>query len=196
MDAAVRRRDSTRINYRPQDLLATYMKPDRILHLLIALSIAALGLVISDSLRDKVVKVGDIAPEFNVRTESGLTLTRQNFGGKVLILNFWATWCPPCIEETPSLNALAKEYGPKGVVVLGVSIDKNQEKYKRFLDRFGIRFPMTRDAGHQLADIYGTYQFPETYIIDRNGKVVQKVISNTNWTGPEIKSFLDNLLRS
>ena len=120
----------------------------------------------------------------------------KDLQGKAVILDFWATYCPPCIEETPSLNALAKEYGPKGVVVLGVSIDKNEQKYKKFLDRFGIQFPMTRDADHKLADIYGTYQFPETYIIDRNGKVVQKVISNTNWNGPEIKIFLDNLLRS
>jgi len=172
------------------------VKNERILHFLILASIAALGLVIADSLRDKVIQAGDTAPDFSVRTENGLNLTRQNFGGKVLILNFWATWCPPCIEETPSLNALAKEYGPKGVVVLGVSIDKNEQKYKRFLERFGIQFPMTRDPDHKLADIYGTYQFPETYIIDHNGKVVQKVISNTNWNGPEIKTFLDNLLRS
>jgi cytochrome c biogenesis protein CcmG, thiol:disulfide interchange protein DsbE len=171
-------------------------KNERVLHFLILASIAALGLVIADSLRDKVVKVGETAPDFSVRTEGGLNLTRQNFGGKVLILNFWATWCPPCIEETPSLNALAKEYGPKGVIVLGVSIDKNEQKYKKFLERFGIQFPMTRDADHKLADTYGTYQFPETYIIDKNGKVVQKVISNTNWNGPEIKAFLENLLRS
>jgi peroxiredoxin len=172
------------------------VKNERILHILILASIAALGFVIADTLRDKTVKVGDTAPNFSVRTEGGLQLSRDSFGGKVLILNFWATWCPPCIEETPSLNALAKEYGPKGVVVLGVSIDKSEEKYKRFLQRFGIGFPMTRDADHKLADIYGTYQFPETYIIDSNGKVVQKVISNTNWNGPEIKNFLDGLLRS
>ena len=171
-------------------------KSERVLHLLILFSIAALGLVIAESLRDKVVQAGGTAPDFSIRTETGLNLTRQNFGGKVLILNFWATWCPPCIEETPGLNALAKEYGPKGVVVLGVSIDRNEQKYKKFLQRFGIQFPMTRDADHKLADTYGTYQFPETYIIDRNGKVVQKVISNTNWNGPEIKAFLDNLLRS
>jgi cytochrome c biogenesis protein CcmG, thiol:disulfide interchange protein DsbE len=174
----------------------TTAKSERVLHFLILASIAALGLVIADSLRDKVVQVGDTAPDFSVRTAGGLNLTRQNFGGKVLILNFWATWCPPCIEETPSLNALAKQYGPKGVVILGVSIDKNEQKYKKFLDRFGIAFPMTRDADHKLADEYGTYQFPETYIIDKNGKVVQKIISNTNWNGPEIKAFLDNLLRS
>ena len=171
-------------------------KNERILHILIAASIAVLGFVIADTLQDKVVKVGDKAPDFSVKTEAGLNLTRDNFGGKVLIVNFWATWCPPCISETPSLNALAKEYGPKGVVVLGVSIDKSEQKYKRFLERFGIQFAMTRDPEHKIADDYGTYQFPETYIIDRNGKVVQKVISNTNWNGPEIKAFLDNLLRS
>jgi peroxiredoxin len=169
---------------------------ERLLHGLILASLLALGLVIADTLRDKVVKVGDTAPDFSVKTESGLTLSRANFGGKVLILNFWATWCPPCIEETPSLNTLSKLYRDKGVVVLGISIDKNEQKYKKFLDRFDIQFPMTRDPDHKLADDYGTYQFPETYIIDKNGKVVQKVISNTNWTGPEIRSFLDNLLRS
>ena len=90
---------------------------------LILILLMGLGFVIYDTLRERVTLVGDTEPGFEVTSESGKKLTRSDFGGKILMLNFWATWCPPCIEETPRLNALQEELAKDGVVVLGISVD-------------------------------------------------------------------------
>src|SRR3954462_15883453 len=74
------------------------------------------------SFEQRIIEAGDTAPEFSVTTVSGRKVTSTDFGGKVLVLNFWATWCPPCIEEMPSLNQFARTMTASGVVVLGVSI--------------------------------------------------------------------------
>ena len=172
------------------------VKSERTLQVLMLVAIAALGVVIGDSLRDRVVQAGDEAPDFSVVTEGGLTLTRSNFGGKVLVLNFWATWCAPCIQEIPMLNQLSEMYRDKGLVVLGVSVDKNPGNYRQFLERFNIQFATAHDPQAAISDSYGSYRYPETYIIDSDGTVVQKVIAVPNWTGPEMRAFLDNLLGS
>ena len=118
---------------------------ERILQGLLMLSTLLLAGVLWDAIRDKSVNVGDTAPHFEIRTQSGLTVSPSSFGGKVLVLNFWATWCPPCVQETPALEALHRELKDSGVVLLGISVDKNEQKYKEFLRRFGVtfRFPAT-----------------------------------------------------
>jgi peroxiredoxin len=146
---------------------------------------AALVWVVSGTLEPPVVNAGDRAPEFRVVTDHGKTLTRSDFGGKLLVLNFWASWCPPCVEETPSLEQFAKEFGPQGVVVLAVSSDRNEKLYRQFLKRFGVTFETSRDPDSNISASYGTFQLPESYLIDRNGKVVEKIISNQNWMDPE-----------
>jgi peroxiredoxin len=93
-----------------------------------------------DTLEVRIVNAGDTAPDFSVVTEQGRTVTRSDFGGKVLVLNFWASWCPPCISELPSLNQFATEYKSQGVVVLGISIDKNEKLYKNFIQQRQVAF--------------------------------------------------------
>src|ERR1700750_2751442 len=114
------------------------MKVDRILETgILALLCAFVG-VLYMSLHDNVVKAGDKAPSFSIKADNGRTVTARDFGGKLLILNFWATWCPPCVQEVPSLNQLQRQLGPKGLVVLGVSEDKDPQAYKDFLARFRV----------------------------------------------------------
>ena len=161
---------------------------------LIVVLAAALVYVVSGTLEPVIVNAGDKAPNFRVTTEDGKTITRDNFGGKLLVLNFWASWCPPCIEETPSLEQFARTFAPQGVVVLGVSNDRNEGQYRRFLQRFHIDFPTSRDPENNISASYGTFQLPETYVIDRNGRVVQKVISNQNWMDPEFLALVKGLL--
>jgi cytochrome c biogenesis protein CcmG/thiol:disulfide interchange protein DsbE len=167
---------------------------DRILWGLIVVLAAALVVVVSGTLEAPIVNAGDKAPDFSVTTEHGKTITRDNFGGKLLVLNFWASWCPPCIDETPSLEQFAREFGPQGVVVLGVSNDRNDGQYKRFLQRFQVPFETARDPENNISASYGTFQLPETYLIDRNGRVVEKVISNQNWMDPEFLARVRKLL--
>jgi cytochrome c biogenesis protein CcmG/thiol:disulfide interchange protein DsbE len=161
-----------------------------------AIAILAIGLVwvVSGTLEARVVKAGDLAPDFRVVTESGQTLTRSNFGGKVLVLNFWASWCPPCIEETPSLNAFSQQLKDQGVVVLAVSIDTNQKLYQQFIQKYKVGFKTARDPEGNISADYGTFQIPESYVIDQTGHVREKIISNLNWMDPELVARVKALL--
>ena len=155
---------------------------------LILILLMGLGFVIYDTLRERVTLVGDTAPDFEVTSESGKKLTRADFGGKILMLNFWATWCPPCIEETPRLNALQEELAKDGVVVLGISVDKNEKPYKKFIERMRVKFATSRDAEARISASYGTFKFPETYIINSAGKVLAKYEGEPagTWLDPKV----------
>ncbi len=158
------------------------------------LLLAGLCWVVASNLQERVVETGDRAPNFKITTDAGKVLTRSEFGGKVLVLNFWATWCPPCVEEFPSLSAMAKEMKGKNVVVLGVSVDKNAESYRRFLQRMGPGFETALDSEANISADYGTFKYPETYVIDQSGKVRMKFIGPRDWTNPEIKRQIESLL--
>ena len=167
-------------------------RTDQILVGLIAVLAVALVLVVSGTLEPRIVHAGDRAPNFSITADDGRTVTRSDFGGKLLVLNFWATWCPPCVEETPSLSRFAAEYADKGVVVLGVSVDRDEKAYRKFLDKYQPAFMTVReDKVH--AD-YGTFMYPETYIIDANGKVVEKFPEEVDWSSPRITKLINSLL--
>jgi peroxiredoxin len=167
---------------------------DRILVALIVVLAGALAWVVYPTLEQRVIGAGDNAPEFRVTTDHGRTISRSNFGGKILVLNFWASWCPPCITELPSLEAFHHEFASQGVVVLGVSIDRNENLYRRFIERRKVTFETVRDPEADISASYGTFQIPETYIIDRSGKVVEKVISDQNWMDPDFLARMRKLL--
>jgi cytochrome c biogenesis protein CcmG, thiol:disulfide interchange protein DsbE len=116
--------------------------------------------------------------------------------GKVVVLNFWATWCPPCVEETPSLVALQREIAPKGGMVLGISVDDDAQAYAHFIQTNGIDFPTFRDPSDKIAKEYGTYMYPETYIIDRHGRIARKLVGEQDWTSPEMTSYINSLIAS
>jgi cytochrome c biogenesis protein CcmG/thiol:disulfide interchange protein DsbE len=162
--------------------------------ILVAILVLAVGLVwvVSTTLEAKITSAGDTAPDFKITADNGKTFTRADFGGKILVLNFWASWCGPCVSEAPSLEAFAQAYQSKGVVVLGVSIDRNENLYNRFKQQFQVSFPTARDPESNISASYGTFQIPETYLIDRQGKVLEKVISNQDFMAPD---FLANVQR-
>ena len=167
---------------------------DRALLLMILGGLAASAFVVWDTTRDHTVNGGDIAPEFSLTTEDGKTLTRSNFGGKVLVLNFWASWCAPCREETPSMERFHRRLKDQGVVLLGVSVDKNPEKYKDFLKRYGVTFPTFHDPAATISDSYSTYRYPETYIINREGRVLEKIVGRKDWTDENFIKSIQALL--
>lgn len=149
---------------------------------------------LSFSLEEHMAMEGKKAPSFSIQADNGRTITPANFGGKLLVLNFWATWCQPCVDEVPSLDQFAQQMAGSGVVVLGVSVDKNAKLYHDFLSRSHVAFMTARDPDAKISADYGTYKYPESYIIDSKGKVVQKIIGATNWTDGNmvnaVKSFL------
>lgn len=169
---------------------------DRILTVAILLLTVTLVWVVAGTLEVRVINAGDLAPDFSIVTEHGRTMTRSNFNGKLLVLNFWASWCPPCIAEQPSLSQFAKEYASQGVVVLGISIDKNENLYKKYLAQRGVIYDTARDPEANISGSYGTFQIPETYVIDRSGKVIEKVISDQDWMDPQFLARIKVALAS
>jgi peroxiredoxin len=153
-----------------------------------------LAYVVSGSLEEPVTKVGDKAPHFKVVTESGKTITPADFGGKLLVLNFWATWCPGCVVEMNALDRFQQAMASQGVVVVGISMDANEALYRRFLTQYPLSIQTTRDPSWAISASYGTFQLPETYIIDRSGHVVQKVIASKNFMDPAFLESIKKLL--
>lgn len=142
----------------------------------IAILAAGLVAVVYPTLEQRIVQPDDDAPAFSITTDAGQKITESNFGGKVLVLNFWATWCPPCIEEFPQLNRFAAQNKDSGVVVLGISVDKSEEQYKRFVKNTRPSFQTFRDPEQEVNSKFGTFQYPETYVINSKGKVIKKYI--------------------
>ncbi|MBI4905478.1 MAG: TlpA family protein disulfide reductase [Acidobacteria bacterium] len=147
---------------------------------------ASLILVTVSTLEQRIVQAGETAPAFTITTDGGQSVSVNSFGGKLLILNFWATWCPPCVQEMPSLVEFAEKMKAKGVVVLGVSVDKNEKTYKQFLQSARVTFVTARDPEANISSSYGTFKYPETYVIDQKGNVLEKFIGPENWSDPKV----------
>ena len=137
---------------------------------------------------------GKKAPAFSF-TLDGKPMKLEDMRGKVVVLNFWASWCPPCVEETPALNRLQAKIAPQGGIVLAVSEDESEPNYEKFLRDQNVSFPTWRDPEQKVNLLYGTTIFPETYIIDRDGKLARKVIGPQDWDRGENYAFLESLLQ-
>jgi cytochrome c biogenesis protein CcmG/thiol:disulfide interchange protein DsbE len=156
------------------------------------LSVAALCLLATAGCNRgaKPSRIGKSAPDFTVSDGSN-SIHLANYHGKVVLLNFWASWCGPCIQETPALVELHHER--PDLAILAVSIDEDPGAYQRFLQRFHVDLTTVRDPDQKVAKIYGTDGWPETYIIDRKGIVRRKVVGDPDWSNPEIRAFLQGL---
>jgi len=137
-------------------------------------------------------RIGNAAKQFTVQ-DSDRKVTLDQFKGQILVLNFWATWCPPCVEELPSLEVMQERMRSRGVVVLGVSIDVDENAYHRFIRERGVNFVTVRDPQQKVAQLYGTSGWPETYIIDRQGVIRRKFVGAVEWNSPEVLQFLSKL---
>jgi cytochrome c biogenesis protein CcmG, thiol:disulfide interchange protein DsbE len=135
-------------------------------------------------------QTGRVAPDFTV-TDGNRSLRLADYQGKVVILNFWATWCIPCVAELPSLTAMQQQL-PQ-VQVIAVSIDVDQQAYRDYLTEHKIGLLTIDDTAHRTADLYGTYRWPETYVIDQHGTIRRKFIGAQDWTSPEIIEYLRRL---
>lgn len=137
---------------------------------------------------------GKKAPAFAF-TLDGKAMQLSDLRGKVVVLNFWASWCPPCVEETPALNRLQAVISKQGGMVLAVSVDDSDAEYRKFLRDQNVSFPTWRDPDKKVNLEYGTTIFPETYIIDRDGKISRKVIGPQEWDRGENYAYLESLLQ-
>jgi cytochrome c biogenesis protein CcmG, thiol:disulfide interchange protein DsbE len=136
-------------------------------------------------------RIGESAPDFTL-TDGGKAVTLSQLRGKPVLLNFWASWCAPCVEEMPSLVQLQKQMGDK-VTIYAVSVDSDVKAYQQFVRDHNVELLTARDPAQTSNALYGTFKFPETYIIDRSGKIVRKFIGAVDWTNPEIVDYLNKL---
>lgn len=134
--------------------------------------------------------IGKMAPEF-LMSDGVQTVDLAKLRGKVVVLNLWATWCAPCVEELPSLLALQQRM--PGLTVVGVSTDQDDAVYRRFLLKHQVNLLTVRDSRQEVNALYGTALIPETYVIDRQGVLRRKFIGAQDWTGPEITDYLRKL---
>ncbi len=158
-----------------------------------SLSICLVLLLLAGCYRgSRPARIGTAAPDFVVK-DGNQTVALSQLHGQIVVLNFWATWCAPCVEEIPSLVTMSQKMKSKGVTVLGVSVDADEDAYQKFVKDHGVTFLTVRDADQKSNALYGTVKFPETYIIDRSGVVRRKFIGAVDWTSPEVVDYLNKL---
>jgi peroxiredoxin len=160
-------------------------------HSFLICALVYLGLLSACNSGGRPPRIGETAPDFTV-TDSQRTVTLSQLRGKPVILNFWATWCPPCVQEMPSLVELQKRLGDK-VTVFAVSEDADENAVKQFVRDHNVDLLTVRDPKQTANELYGTFKFPETYVIDRQGKIVRKFIGATDWTSPDLVEYFNKL---
>ena len=168
----------------------SYYKEVQRVQSLLAILLMPLALVSACNRGARPGITGQVAPDFNV-SDGTSTIHLANYRGQVVLLNFWASWCVPCVEELPGLLELHRER--PDLAILAVSIDTDQDAYARFIERRHVNFVTVRDPDQTAAKLYHTEGWPETYIIDRQGVIRRKLVGDPDWSNPEIREYLKSL---
>ena len=130
---------------------------------------------------------GSTAPDFTLKDLSGKDVRLSDLRGKIVILNFWATWCPPCREEIPSMMSLNKAMVGKKFQMLAVSQDEGgKEAIEAYFSKSSNNLPALIDIDQKIGKMYGLTGVPETFVIDKNGVILKKVVGAMDWSRPEI----------
>ena len=162
---------------------------------LVAVLVAAL---VAGCARDAGLASGDLAPDFVLPRLDGSVQKLSNYRGKVVLVNLWATWCPPCLEELPLLNRIQEIYGSRGVVVLGLAGDDEPQSVRDFIAHNPVSFDVLLDVGGEVGTRYGITGYPETFIVDREGRFRQKIIgplpSDAGRPTAEVNAAIEALL--
>jgi len=143
----------------------------------------------------KAIKDRKKAPPVSLECVKGGKLDLKSFNGKVVFLNFWATWCGPCKEEMPSMEALYQQFKDKNFVFLTISVDyEGLPPVKTFIEKQKYSFPVLLDPKNETLDLFGVTRIPTTFIIDKEGRMIGRVIGPRNWKSPEIESLVQQLI--
>jgi len=154
----------------------------------------------SCSRREEGLAPGDVAPNFTLKTLDGQEMTLASFAGKGVLLNFWATWCSPCVEELPELQALYNKLQNSGFTIVGVGVDDSPERLREFQQRFGLSYPIVIDTTGTIKARYRIVGLPESYLLDREGRIVMvldplsnqpvtKFIGPRGWSSPAFEKL-------
>ena len=181
---------------------STHLKKHGLLYLLFIIVLAVIAYRIQLSPNQKTAlnqerpEVGHPAPGFTLRNLQGNLEGLGDHKDKVIVLNFWATWCAPCLEEMPAFEKLYRRYRSQGLTVLAVSLDKgNTSKVKDFVDKNNLTFPVLIDSDGVAEKLYPSFTIPFTYVIDKEGRVAARVDGAKNWASDETFAALDILIK-
>ena len=142
------------------------------------------------------LREGSEAPPLRLPALEGGEVDLQSYRGRIVLVNIWATWCPPCVEEMPSLERLHRTLAGEGLVVLGVSVDDDGAALQSFVRRAGVTFPILRDPGRRgPSAAWRTTGYPETFIVDGSGRIVRKIVGPASWDTPEAIAWFRGLLK-
>jgi len=114
--------------------------------------------------------------------------------GQAMLVNFWATWCPPCRQETPDLIKLYQTYHPQGLQIVAVSVDRDSKQLKDFANEFHLPFDVRHDADSKVSSQYDVFRYPETFLVDKHGVIQAHLIGAIEWMSPEVQLKIQNLL--
>ena len=140
------------------------------------------------------LKEGTEIVDFELEDLSGATRRLSDFRGKVVLLNFWATWCGPCRFEMPSMEKLHQRLNAKGLEIVAVNLQEDRSSVKQFVDEYGLSFPVLLDTTGRIGATYGARSIPTTYIVDREGFVIAGTIGTREWDTEEYIRFFEKLL--
>ena len=144
----------------------------------------------------KSVVVGDLAPDFQLEDTKGNKVTLSDLRGKVVLVNFWATWCPPCIEEMPSMERLNEVIAGDDFVMLAINTEENgRSVVPAFLEKTPYTFPILYDDKGVVQKSYGVFKFPESFIIRKDGTVAEKIIGPLDWSSLKTITYLKGLIK-
>ncbi len=132
---------------------------------------------------------GQPAPDFRLKTLDGKEIALSDYRGKIVLINFWATWCPPCKEEMPLFESVYRKYKDRGFEILAISTDGNLEPVKKFVKEFGLTFPILHDD-RNVANLYGVQGLPTSFLIDRDGKIVKVRLGKYKEIERDVKELL------
>lgn len=154
------------------------MKKAILIVLLIALSGTFLYAKVNDLSGKQAIQQGNVAPEFELKTLAGKTVKLSDYRGKRVILNFWATWCPPCREEMPDMQKFYEKYKDQNIEILAVNLleSGSLNETKAFVQEFDIQFPVLLDEKSKISNIYHTTAIPTSFLINSNGVIEHKIV--------------------
>jgi peroxiredoxin len=141
-----------------------------------------------------VINIGQQAPDFAIKGEDGREIKLSDYRGKLVFLNFWATWCKPCVDEMPAMEILKNTFKDRKFQMLAISVDTNWEVVKEFYKEHDLTIPAALDPGHQVSSLYKVFKFPETFLIDANGYVLKHTWAE-RWADPRIMSLVESLIQ-
>jgi peroxiredoxin len=137
---------------------------------------------------------GDSVPSFRLRDISGADKSLSDYKDKLILVNFWASWCGPCNEEAGSLESMYTKLRPEGVVVVAVSIDHHKKEVMSFVKKYSITFPVLMDPDENVASDYAITGVPETFILTPDYKLIKHIIGPLNWTSDNVMDYLKTLI--